>query len=208
MKLEFGPNFRDKILLHLLSMGAVVETILAELTTPITIGRAFQSLETQEFFRRRRTSSRSTLSYLLARKFILGRGSRGRKEFQLTEEGLDYLFAKFPSLKCQNRPWDGLWRVVIYDVPEKESRLRDRLRYELRRLGYRFMQKSVWLTPWAVEEELEAFLKKEKLWGKVLVMKAWLPPRESQRLAKHFQSLSLTAGFFPSWAPSPPAASR
>lgn len=208
MGVAFGPNFRDEILLYLLSMGAVAETILAELTTPVTIGRAFQSLETQEFFRKKRTSSRSTISYLLAKKFVLGRGGRGRKEFQLTEEGLHYLFAKFPPLKFKNRPWDGLWRVVIYDIPEKENRLRDRLRYELRRLGYRFMQKSVWLTPWAVEEDLEIFLKKEKLWGRVLVMKSWLPPRESQRLAQHFQSLSLTAGFFPLGMSSPPAASR
>lgn len=201
---KFAPNFRDNILLYLLSMGAVAETILAELTTPVTIDRAFQSLETREFFRKKRTSSRSTISYLLAKKFILGRGYRGRKEFQLTEEGLNYLFSKFPPLKFKNRPWDGLWRVVIYDVPEKESRLRDRLRYELRRLGYRFMQKSVWLTPWAVEKDLEVFLKKEKLWGKVLVMKSWLPPYDSQRLTKRFQGVLTTGGFSPSLASSPP----
>lgn len=79
------------------------------------------------------------------------------------------------------------------------------MRYELRRLGYRFMQKSVWLTPWPVEEELEAFLKKEKLWGKVLVMKSWLPQQESRRLAERFQNFLTTAGFSPWWASSPQA---
>lgn len=63
MGLKFAPNFRDKILLYLLAMGAVAETMIAEIATPVTIGAAFQSLETQEFFRRKRTSSRSTISY-------------------------------------------------------------------------------------------------------------------------------------------------
>lgn len=195
METGWVPNFRDKMLLYLLAMGAVAETILAELTTPVTLGSAFQSLETQDFFRRKRTSSRSTISYLLAKEFILARGRRSRKEFQLTEEGLNYLFAKFPPLKCHNRPWDGLWRVVIYDIPEKQNLLRDRLRRELRRLGYKFMQKSVWLTPWPVEEELETFLKREHLWGKILVMKSWLPHEESRRLAKHFKDV-LTSVIF------------
>lgn len=179
-------SLRDKILLTLLATGAVVETVWAEASPPITLGYVLSSLENQAYFRRRRTSSQSTLSYLIAHKFILSRRERGERSFQLTNEGLDLLFKKFPTLKYRHHEWDGYWRVVVYDIAEEKSRLRDRLRCELRRLGFKFMQKSVWLTPWPVEEELEAFLKREKLWGKILVLKSLLPAAENKRLAALF----------------------
>lgn len=179
-------SLRDKILLTLLATGAVIETLWAEASTPITLGYALSSLESQEYFRRRRSSSRSTLSYLIARKFILSRRAKGDRNFQLTAEGLDLLFRKFPTLKYYRCEWDGYWRVVVYDIVEEEKRLRDRLRRELRRLGFKFMQKSVWLTPLPVEKELETFLKREKLWGKVLVLKSLLPAGENKRLAALF----------------------
>lgn len=179
-------SLRDKILLTLLATGAVIETLWAEASTPITIGYALSSLESQEYFRRRRSSSRSTLSYLIAKKFILSRQAKGSRSFQLTEEGLDVLFKKFPTLKYYRCEWDGYWRVVVYDIAEEKSRLRDRLRHELRRLGFKFVQKSVWLTPLPVEKELETFLKGEKLWGKILVLKSLLPAEENKRLAALF----------------------
>ncbi len=76
--------------------------------------------------------------------------------------------------------------MIIYDIPEKEYRLRGKLRATLKALGYKFIQKSVWATPMPVEIELEAFLRKEALWGKVLAIKAVLSPEENKRLAKVF----------------------
>ena len=57
---------------------------------------------------------------------------------------------------------------------------------ELKRLGFIFVQKSAWLTPYSVEEDLKKFLKTQGLWGKILVFKAQLPLSESHRLIKLF----------------------
>lgn len=184
-------NLREKILLGLLATGAVVETIIAEISTPISIGSAFRSLESEEFFRKRRTSSYSTVSYLLAERLILAKGRGGQRVYQLTEEGLDLLFSRFPKLKYIGKPWDGYWRFVFYDIPEEEYRLRDRLRKELKNIGFKFVQRSVWLTPLPVEEELKSFLKKEGLWGKILVLKSRLPDDGSGELQANFQRISL-----------------
>lgn len=184
-------NLREKILLGLLATGAVVETIIAEISTPISIGSAFRSLESEEFFRKRRTSSYSTVSYLLAEKLILAKGRGGQRVYQLTEEGLDLLFSKFPKLKYMGKPWDDYWRFVFYDIPEEECRLRDRLRKELKNIGFKFVQRSVWLTPLPVEEELKSFLKKEGLWGKILVLKSRLPADENGKLQAKFPWFSL-----------------
>ncbi|MEK7611470.1 MAG: CRISPR-associated endonuclease Cas2 [Patescibacteria group bacterium] len=122
----------------------------------------------------------------MAKKLIKAQGRKAQRTFQLTEEGLNLLFSRFPVLKYQHRPWDGYWRMIIYDIPEKEYRLRGKLRATLKALGYKFIQKSVWATPMPVEIELEAFLRKEALWGKVLAIKAVLSPEENKRLAKVF----------------------
>ena len=77
--------------------------------------------------------------------------------------------------------------MVVYDIPEKDHKLRARLRSQLRYLGFKFLQKSVWVSPFAVEDDLEAFLKKERLWGKIIVLKSKLPDSESRRWAKIFR---------------------
>jgi phenylacetic acid degradation operon negative regulatory protein len=45
------------------------------------------------------------------------------------------------------RPWDGQWRMVLFDIAEADHKLRDQFRHELSlaRLGY--LQGSVWVSP-------------------------------------------------------------
>lgn len=55
-----------------------------------------------------------------------------------------------------DREWDGRWRLVIFDVPEKLKTQRDVLTFHLRRLGLYQLQKSVWVHPYEVRPEVEA----------------------------------------------------
>ena len=51
------------------------------------------------------------------------------------------------------RRWDGRWRLVVFDVPEGRRGLRDKLRAQLRRRGFGYLQHSVWITPDPVSED-------------------------------------------------------
>jgi phenylacetic acid degradation operon negative regulatory protein len=51
------------------------------------------------------------------------------------------------------RPWDGQWRMVIFDVPARQNAQRERLRRYLREKGFGYLQNSVWITPDPLEEE-------------------------------------------------------
>ncbi len=42
--------------------------------------------------------------------------------------------------------WDGKWRIVIFDIPENQRKLRRILRNKLREWGFTAWQKSVWAT--------------------------------------------------------------
>ncbi len=67
------------------------------------------------------------------------------KKYFLTEAGkklADYILKR---KKAINKKWDGKYRVVIFDIPEKQSDARDWLRSELYLLNYKKLQKSVFI---------------------------------------------------------------
>lgn len=71
-----------------------------------------------------------------------------------------------------NRPiiWDGKWRIVIFDVPEKLRTSRDLLRDKIKQMGFYQIQKSVYTYPFECSREI-AFLSEQLLISKyVLIM--------------------------------------
>ena len=50
--------------------------------------------------------------------------------------------------------WDGKWRLVIFDVPEKHKKAREALRRKLKDLNFARLQDSVWVTPFPCEDEI------------------------------------------------------
>ena len=81
----------------------------------------------------------------------------GTVEIVLTKEG------KKKALKFQideikiKKPekWDGKWRVVIFDIPEKNKKAREALRNKLKELGFKELQKSVLVLPYECEDEID-----------------------------------------------------
>lgn len=63
--------------------------------------------------------------------------------------------------KIRRKHWDGEWRGIIFDIPELSRRERNLLRRELKWIGFKELQKSIWVYPFDVEKELEVLL---KLW--------------------------------------------
>jgi DNA-binding transcriptional regulator PaaX len=51
--------------------------------------------------------------------------------------------------------WDGTWRVVIFDIPEKIKGARLALTFRLKALGFFQLQKSVWVHAYPCGEEIE-----------------------------------------------------
>ena len=54
--------------------------------------------------------------------------------------------------------WDGKWRIVMFDIPEKLKRLRDTLRLHFQEIGLIELQKSVLVYPYPCNEEIEFIL--------------------------------------------------
>jgi len=51
--------------------------------------------------------------------------------------------------------WDGQWRIVIYDIPQKFRKASDAFRRKIRELGMYQLQKSIWVYPYECSKELD-----------------------------------------------------
>ncbi len=58
----------------------------------------------------------------------------------------------------RSKTWDGLWRVVIFDIPEGQKRARNALRETLLNLDFYKLQKSVFVHAFPCRDEVD-FLK-------------------------------------------------
>ena len=91
---------------------------------------------------------------------------RGRIEFvrekdndiivKITDNGRAYLKSLNIDKLCLKKPaqWDGKWRIVIFDIPEKHKKARNALRQKLIDLNFEKLQKSVWVTPFECGDEI------------------------------------------------------
>lgn len=75
----------------------------------------------------------------------------------LTKDGnnkaLSYQFDDMQIKKPQK--WDGKWRLVFFDIPEKKRKAREALRMKLKDLGFLELQKSVFVHPYECEDEID-----------------------------------------------------
>lgn len=53
------------------------------------------------------------------------------------------------------KQWDGKWRILLFDIPEKLRITREAFRGKLRELGFCPLQKSAWIHPYDCETEVE-----------------------------------------------------
>ncbi len=53
---------------------------------------------------------------------------------------------------------DGVWKLVIFDIPEKQKYVRTVLRAKLKSLHFKKWQNSIWVSPYALDEEVEGEL--------------------------------------------------
>ncbi len=47
--------------------------------------------------------------------------------------------------------WDGLWRIIILDIPEERKNEREALRYLLKKAGFACVKNTVWVSPYPFE---------------------------------------------------------
>jgi DNA-binding transcriptional regulator PaaX len=61
----------------------------------------------------------------------------------------------FENIRIDKKSWDGYWRLLVFDIPEKNKHGRDALRRKIKQVGFHELQKSVFIFPYRCEDELD-----------------------------------------------------
>lgn len=77
----------------------------------------------------------------------------------LTEQGTEKaktLTFNFDKIDIQSpAKWDRKWRIVIFDIPDYLKKVREAFRFQLRRLEFYPLQKSVFVHPFECQNEID-----------------------------------------------------
>jgi DNA-binding transcriptional regulator PaaX len=84
----------------------------------------------------------------LYRLSVQGMLEKKGQAFHVTDEGRK-LLKRFQPEK------DGVWKLIVFDIPEKHKYVRTVLRAKLKALHFKKWQNSIWVSPYALDEEIE-----------------------------------------------------
>lgn len=101
-------------------------------------------------------SFRQDTSIAKARKRLVEKGllEYDGTFLRITQKGQqELLWMQLKDTKKEKpRRWDGRWRVLIFDIPEKKRLVRQRIRDMIELIGFIRLQDSVWLYPYDCED--------------------------------------------------------
>lgn len=129
----------------------------AALVAPNLAGVLSKSYMSRLDHQRRQRELRDTLHYMKRKQIVVISESDGDLVVSITSKGRKRVYrAKFEeaSIPVPER-WDKKWRIVIFDIPEKNGNARRVLTMKLKELGFQMIQKSVWVHPFPCLEQIE-----------------------------------------------------
>lgn len=108
-------------------------------------------------WRREQQRLKEAIGRLQRRRLVKLINRGGETYIFITKEGKSFL-RKFDIQNisiAKPEKWDGKWRIVLFDIPEKHRRGRNALREKLSSLGFYPLQKSALLFPYECQDEVD-----------------------------------------------------
>lgn len=154
----------------LLGLSGVID-FLVDLKDPFgTVGNAYKNLYGWVPKRYKKTNFRRLVQRSFKTGYIEKIIVKGEPCLRLTNEGKEKIQRTFSLVRFQNKKWDRKWRIVIFDIKEKDRKNRDVLRIKLRELGFGMIQESVWISPYDLMIDFREFIKNVGLEENVFIM--------------------------------------
>jgi phenylacetic acid degradation operon negative regulatory protein len=124
---------------------------LTVMTQP-TMGNMMSSYESWAY----RNGLRRQVETMSKRGFFEGDGDSDDPKdrvYRLSALGRRHALGGRNPEECWEKPWDGLWRMVVFDIPERRAAERVRLRRHLHARVFGYLQNSVWISPHPLDLE-------------------------------------------------------
>ena len=142
-------------ILYVLSVGIMIPAIFVAPNVPKAMAPLLRELA-KKIDAKPQALQRSLLS-LKHRKLVTFKKRKGKMVLVISVDGKERLvYGSLRNVQLQ-RPvkWDGKWRVIIFDIPEKRKSAREALRKKFCTLGLLRIQKSCFVYPYECREEID-----------------------------------------------------
>ena len=118
------------------------------------IGKTYERIlklkSVQDYYEELKNLKENSARIILWRLEKKGLVAKKQKYYQLTNLGLKVVKK---IQKVIEQPWDGKWRIVMFDIPEKRRTERNWLRFQLVAFDYKPLQKSVFIGQKPLDED-------------------------------------------------------
>ena len=143
----------------LLSLGSVLD-VFEEVKDPFQlVSNGYKNMYGWIPKKYKRHNYYQLLSRSLKAQIIEKIEKEGEIYIRITSGGIKAIKRDFPMLGFQDKPWDRKWRIVMFDIKEVNRLARDSLRRKLKELGFGILQKSVFISPHDIINDLSEFLR-------------------------------------------------
>ncbi|MGC8881141.1 MAG: CRISPR-associated endonuclease Cas2 [Minisyncoccia bacterium] len=109
----------------------------------------------------------SALQRLEDKDLVIKIKSKEKKRYWLLTNQGKKVITQLDNLKLELPPEDNQLRIFVFDIPEKQRKIRDELRINLISFGYKMLQKSVWIGKRPLPLEFFKEIKEMGLWQNV-----------------------------------------
>lgn len=98
-----------------------------------------------------------SLWYATRKGFLATQERNGTITLALTYKGREHLLRlrRLDLTPVKPDEWDGQWRMITFDIPERRRYARDTFRISLKRIGFVKLESSLWIYPYECKKELE-----------------------------------------------------
>lgn len=175
-----------KMVLALLGAGVVIGITLMFPAVAVLF-KEFKRGEWEK--RRKRGVLRATIKRLEKQKLVAWTEKNGEFILSLTERGNKRLLQyKLDNLTIpETKKWDHMFRVIVFDIPEKKKMAREFLRKKLKEMGFYQWQKSVFVIPFECKDEIDFLRHTLEIAPYVQYLLAKEIPGLEAQLYKHYQ---------------------
>lgn len=152
---KYGHSELAKEILKAFLVVGVVGGIVVTCAVLPGVAQIFQLFEARNARERYRVNR--TLKRLEQQKLLMRKIKNGKEEFVVTEMGKHQLESYLlDDLRITpQKKWDEKWRVLMFDIPEKQKKARDAVSFTLNEVGMMTIQNSTFISPYPCKNEID-----------------------------------------------------
>lgn len=135
-------------------LAAAVGGVMVAIGAVPDINKILKHLRNRKNDARFRYQANTALRRLATQGLVTFEERGGKRYARATEAGKRMLELESLREESTQKPkrWDGRWRVVLFDIPERRRGIRNRLRLFMQEYGFVRLQDSVWIYPYDCED--------------------------------------------------------